>query len=191
MRIQTTLNRVEKFKSFVYRDARLEERDDGPALVVRIAPRKNSRPCCSGCGRRGPAYDRLEERPFEFVPVWGIVVFLAYRMRRVGCKRCGVRIEMVPWWAQQQGETGDEKVIRFPDRRGGETGSPAQPRPPSRAETRPQIVLRRLKWYDSCMIAFVRLETGVVGEVSRGGTRPGPSACSHVVADVRPKQIKP
>ena len=44
MRIQTILNRVEKFKSFVYGEARLEERDDGPALVVQMRPRKNSRP---------------------------------------------------------------------------------------------------------------------------------------------------
>jgi transposase len=97
MRIQTILNRVEKFKSFVYGGAHLEERGDGPALVVAMESRRNSRPFCSGCGRRGPAYDRLEERRFEFVPVWGIVVFLAYRMRRVDCGRCGVTVEMVPW----------------------------------------------------------------------------------------------
>ncbi len=97
MRIQTILNRVEKFKSFVYGEARLQEQDGGPALVVRVQPRKNGRPSCSGCGRPGPVYDRLEERRFEFVPVWGIVVFLVYRMRRVNCKRCGVTVEMVPW----------------------------------------------------------------------------------------------
>jgi transposase len=97
MRIQTILNRVEKFKSFVYAGAILEERAGGPALVVRVRPRKNGRPSCSGCGRPGPADDRLEERRFEFVPLWGIVVFLAYRMRRVDCKRCGVTVEMVPW----------------------------------------------------------------------------------------------
>jgi transposase len=97
MRIQTILNRVEKFKSFVYDDVTLEERADGPALLVRVRPRKNSRPYCSGCGRLGPAYDRLEDRQFEFVPLWGIVVFLVYRMRRVNCKRCGVTVEMVPW----------------------------------------------------------------------------------------------
>jgi hypothetical protein len=44
MRIETILNRVEKFKSFVYRDASLQERDDGPALVVRIEPRNNGQP---------------------------------------------------------------------------------------------------------------------------------------------------
>jgi transposase len=31
------------------------------------------------------------------VPLWGILVCLAYRMRRVKCKRCGVTFEMVPW----------------------------------------------------------------------------------------------
>jgi transposase len=97
MRIQTILNRVEKFKSFVHGEARLEEHDDGPALVIQIEPRKNSRPFCSGCGQRGRPYDCLEERRFEFVPIWGILVFLAYRMRRVDCKRCGVTVEMVPW----------------------------------------------------------------------------------------------
>jgi hypothetical protein len=97
MRIQTILNRVEKCESFVYRGAVMEERDDGPALVVRLEPRKNSRPFCSNCGRRGSTYDRLEERRFEFVPIWGILVFLAYRMRRVDCAHCGIKVETVPW----------------------------------------------------------------------------------------------
>jgi transposase len=97
MRIQTILNRVEKFKSFVYGEVSLEDNDDGLALIVQIKPRKNSRVFCSGCGRSGPVYDRLEGRRFEFVPLWGILVFLVYRMRRVNCKRCGVTVEMVPW----------------------------------------------------------------------------------------------
>jgi transposase len=97
MRIQTILNRVEKFKPFVVGETSLEERDGGPALIVRMRPRKNGRVFCSGCGRPGPVYDGLEERRFEYVPIWGILVFLAYRMRRVSCKRCGVTVEMVPW----------------------------------------------------------------------------------------------
>jgi transposase len=97
MRIQTILNRVEKFKPFVVAGASLEEHKDGPALVFQMRSRKNGRAYCSGCGRPGPAYDRLEQRRFEYVPIWGILVFLAYRMRRVNCKRCGVTVEMVPW----------------------------------------------------------------------------------------------
>ena len=34
MRIQTILDRVEKFKSFVYGKVRFEDHDDGLALVV-------------------------------------------------------------------------------------------------------------------------------------------------------------
>jgi hypothetical protein len=44
MRIQTILNRVEKFKSFVYDEAHIEKQADGPALVVRVLPRKNNLP---------------------------------------------------------------------------------------------------------------------------------------------------
>ena len=55
MRLQTILNRVEKFKSFAYGEARIEEQDGGPALVVQVLPRKNSLPYCSGCLRRGHA----------------------------------------------------------------------------------------------------------------------------------------
>lgn len=97
MRIQTILNRVENIKPFVFGNVHFEDQAGGLALIVKMKARKNSRPCCSGCGRRGSTYDRLDERRFEFVPLWGILVFLAYRMRRVNCKRCGVTVEMVPW----------------------------------------------------------------------------------------------
>ena len=57
----------------------------------------HSRPICSGCGRKGPGYDRLPPRRFEFVPLWQIAVFFVYAMRRVDCPRCGVTVEQVPW----------------------------------------------------------------------------------------------
>jgi len=35
---------------------------------------------------------------FEFIPLWGFLVFLQYTMRRVNCRRCGiVAVEEVPW----------------------------------------------------------------------------------------------
>ena len=68
------------------------------AIVVQIEPRKNSRPCCSGCGRVASGYDHMgKARLFEFVPLWGIKVYFRYRMRRVNCPRCGVKVERVPW----------------------------------------------------------------------------------------------
>ena len=97
MRLQTILNRLEKYKSFVYGRSFLEESADVLALVVALRARRNSRPECSGCGERGATYDHLPERRFESVPLWGLLVFLAYRMRRVNCPKCGVTVERVPW----------------------------------------------------------------------------------------------
>jgi transposase len=97
MQLQAILNRVQKFKSFVYGKARWVTEGERLALEVEVHARKNGRPVCSGCQQRGPCYDRLRPRRFEFVPLWGIVVFLLYAMRRVDCPGCGVKVEQVPW----------------------------------------------------------------------------------------------
>jgi transposase len=97
MQLQTLLNRVQRHQSFVYRAARFRQGDDGLALDVTVAPRANGKPICSGCGAKRPGYDRLPARRFQFVPLWGIAVFLVYALRRVDCPRCGVTAERVPW----------------------------------------------------------------------------------------------
>jgi len=97
MQLQTILNRVEKYKSFVYGNARFLEAKGMLELEVPISARANSRPTCSGCRQKGPGYDHLPERRFEFVPLWGIAVFLVYALRRVDCRKCGVTVEEVPW----------------------------------------------------------------------------------------------
>ncbi len=97
MLLKTILNRVHKFKSFVYKAIRIVERGDEPALEVEMEHRANSQPVCSVCGCPGPGYDRLAQRSFEFVPLWGIKVFLLYRPRRVDCRNCGVKVEQMPW----------------------------------------------------------------------------------------------
>jgi len=97
MQLKTILNRVQKHKSFVYGNVRWRRREGRLSLSVSVRPRKNSRPVCSECGRRGPQYDRLAPRRFEFVPLWGLAVYFVYRMRRVDCRQCGVKVERVPW----------------------------------------------------------------------------------------------
>jgi transposase len=97
MQLKTILNRIEPFKSFVYGKARWVEDAGRKAIEVEMHARKNGRAICSGCGRPGPGYDRLAERRFEFVPLWGIAVFFVYAMRRVDCRECGVTVEQVPW----------------------------------------------------------------------------------------------
>jgi len=66
-------------------------------IEIQVAPRRNSQAICSCCSRPAPLYDRLQERRFEFVPLWGYRVFLRYWMRRVQCACCGVKVEQVPW----------------------------------------------------------------------------------------------
>ena len=97
MQLKTILNRVQKFKSFVYGNVVWLDEDENLALLVQIVARANSKPICSGCDNPGPGYDTLPPRMFEFVPLWNIAVFFAYALRRVNCPRCGVKVEKVPW----------------------------------------------------------------------------------------------
>ena len=97
MQLKTILNRVEPFKSFVYGKVRWVEGAGRLTMEVEVHARKNGRPICSGCGRPGPGYDRLPQRRFEFVPLWGMAVYFVYAMRRVNCPTCGVTVERVPW----------------------------------------------------------------------------------------------
>ena len=97
MLIKTVLNRVQKHKSFVYKNVTLSEESGPPAFLVTIVPRLGSQATCSGCDKKRPGYDTLPERRFEFVPLWGIAVFFLYAMRRVNCPGCGIVVELVPW----------------------------------------------------------------------------------------------
>lgn len=98
MQVNTILNRVHKFKSFVYSQVYWLEGPGGePVIEARIQARRNSRAQCSVCECAAPGYDRLAERRFEFVPLWGIRVYLRYAPRRVSCPDCGVKVERMPW----------------------------------------------------------------------------------------------
>jgi len=97
LQLKNFLNRVQKFKSFVYTTVRWIEHGGEPALEVGVEPRANSRALCSGCERPRPGYDKLPSRRFEFVPLWGMKVFFVYAPRRVDCLSCGVRVERLPW----------------------------------------------------------------------------------------------
>ena len=95
--LKTILNRVQKYKGFIYESLAWRDQSDDPTIDVRVVARSNSRAVCSGCGKRRPGYDTRPERRFEFIPFWGIKVFLVYSARRVKCSTCGVRVERLPW----------------------------------------------------------------------------------------------
>ncbi len=97
MLVKTLLNKIHRFKRFVYHSVTEIKMGDEDILEVLVLPRKNSKAHCSKCEKRAPLYDTRGERLFEFVPLWNIRVFFRYRMRRVNCKNCGVVIEFLPW----------------------------------------------------------------------------------------------
>ena len=100
MQLKSILNRVAKQPGFVFGKIQLVVAADGTlTLLVHLREHGRSRPVCSGCMRKRPGYDRLPERQFEFVPLWGIRVRFVYPPRRVDCPSCGVVVEAMPWAA--------------------------------------------------------------------------------------------
>ena len=95
MELITILNHCHHHRGFVYQRARWSE--DKRSVVIEVRPRQRSTAICSGCHQPAPGYDRLPQRCFEFIPLWGILVFFLYCMRRVNCRTCGVVVEEVPW----------------------------------------------------------------------------------------------
>jgi transposase len=95
MRIITLLNQCHHHPGFVYENALVGPETN--SIEIGIRPRRGTKPVCSGCHQPGACYDHLSVRRFEFVPLWGMLVYFVYRMRRVDCKTCGVRVEEIPW----------------------------------------------------------------------------------------------
>ena len=82
----------------MYEEIRLgEEEGSGYRIEIRLEPYQGRRGRCSQCGRTAPGYDRLEERRWDHVPLWGIPVEFFYAPRRVECPEHGVVVEQLPW----------------------------------------------------------------------------------------------
>lgn len=97
MLIKTLLNKIEHFKSFVYGNSRLTVIDGVDALIIEIKARRNSKPECPECGKRGKTHSKQPVRLFEYVPIWAFKVFFSYAPRRVICPAHGVKVEAMPW----------------------------------------------------------------------------------------------
>ena len=96
MLLQTILNRVSKFKSFVFEDVYFSEA--GEVIEVLITARKNGKVFCGHCQRSCGVYDmNTIPRRFQFIPIYDLKVFFLYHVRRVKCPVCGVKTEYMPW----------------------------------------------------------------------------------------------
>ena len=71
--------------------------DRATSIAITVRSHKGISGRCSRCGRPAPGYDRLEQRRWLFVPLWGILTYIYYAPRRVQCAEHGVVVEHIPW----------------------------------------------------------------------------------------------
>jgi transposase len=92
------LNLVQRFVGFVYQEVRMDcVPGKAPSIVITIEPHAGIPRRCSLCQKPAPGYDRLRQRHWLFVPLWGIPTYFCYAPRRVECAEHGVIIEHIPW----------------------------------------------------------------------------------------------
>lgn len=67
-------------------------------IVILLDRHRRRRLVCSRCRSLGKVRDRLSERSWKHVKLWGIEVTLRYRPCRVACEHCKrVVVESIPW----------------------------------------------------------------------------------------------
>jgi transposase len=104
--LKTLLNRVEPMKGFVYESSRISTAAGTrrgslsacvPSIEIGLRAHQGKHGKCSQCLLPAPGYDRLAERCFQFVPLWGMTTWFVYAPRRLECVRCGIHVEHLPW----------------------------------------------------------------------------------------------
>src|SRR6204780_5548839 len=70
---------------------------DADRIEVSVAAHSGIRARCSQCRFPAPGYDRLAERHWGFLPLWGIPVIFLYAPRRVECAEHGIVVEHISW----------------------------------------------------------------------------------------------
>jgi transposase len=89
---------VQRFVGFVYREVRMHCPQQQPEYIeISIEPHAGIRGRCWRCQRPAPGYDRLQQRRWLFVLLWGIPTYFCYAPRRVECAEHGVVVEHIPW----------------------------------------------------------------------------------------------
>jgi transposase len=97
VQVKTLLNRIPHFVGFVYQQVRRRTLRGQLRLEVTLGPPQGQRGKGSGCQQPAPGYDRLPQRRWLFVPLWGIPTWFLYAPRRVECAAHGVVVEAMPW----------------------------------------------------------------------------------------------
>ena len=98
LEVKTILNWIQHYVGFVYQEVRLcQRRGHKDRIEITVEAHRGVRRRCSQCQQPAPGYDRLGERRWLFVPLWGIPTYFCYAPRRVRCAEHGVVVEHIPW----------------------------------------------------------------------------------------------
>ena len=93
MRVTTLLRRMIGVTELIVEAVLFTVHED---VSVSVRPRWRL-PRCGKCHRPAPGYDRRPLRCWEHLCLGRTRIVLSYAPRRVRCRRCGVRVEQVPW----------------------------------------------------------------------------------------------
>src|SRR6266511_374910 len=154
LEVKTILNRIQHFRGFVYQEIELCCSARGHLQIdVHIEPHQSSCGRCSECRQAAPGYDRLPERSWLFVPLWGIKTLFHYAPRRVECPKHGVVVEHLPWSDGKRPVT--RAMICFLSRRARRLSG----RETARAfQTSWECVYRSVEWFVHWGLAHRNLE---------------------------------
>ena len=81
------------------------------SIEITVKPHGGIRGRCSRCRQPAPGYDRLPQRRWLFVPLWGIPTHFCYAPRRVECAEHGVVVEHIPWSGQASSDMRHDGVL--------------------------------------------------------------------------------
>jgi hypothetical protein len=75
----------------------LDSQGQAERIEISVVPHGGMRAHCSLCQKPAPGYDRLPERRWLFVPLWGIPTWFRCAPRQVECTEHGAVVEHIHW----------------------------------------------------------------------------------------------
>jgi transposase len=67
-------------------------------IIVRVESTRQGAICsCCGCAVKRALDTKTRERTWRHLYAWNVATWVQAPLRRVNCRRCGIRVERVPW----------------------------------------------------------------------------------------------
>lgn len=97
MALCESISRLGSWEGYRLESVKQEVRGEQPWCVIRLAPKRRRRRCCSGCGQWVSSVHDICDRRVRDLPIFDTPVELIVPRVRVRCPACGPRVEHLPW----------------------------------------------------------------------------------------------